>query len=820
MSQETNAWARNLAKEIDSKTRAIDKREREVSKAKEKGRESVVEPYRGLVNRLVDSVRRRLASDLQAGLRVGRSHQGYLRLRDCGIDPDKATYIAVRTTIDKIGHGNKIQPLVMAIGKRIEDEVRLDAFKKAEPKLWAWRRDEMNSRGTTDYEHMRKVYLASMRRLEIEWEEWSLKDRVKVGEFLLNYIYEEGALEKVHVIEPFGKKKKSSVSLVLTEEAQAALKDREGGIRESLKPWMEPMLDVPRDWTTVDDGGYEIHRMPLVKTHNREQLERAAGSEMPLVYAAINSLQQTGWCVNTDVLVTAQELWAKEEGRAGLPPQFGTPEPVRPLDLPDHRDKALLSDEQKALLASYKSEKRGWHETTKRNKSKVVAVCRTLESAERLGDQRFYFPIQLDYRGRFYYVPLFLNPQGDDLARGLLRFAEGKPLGVSGGYWLAVHLANSFGHDKVSLNERAEWTDEHSDQIREVADDPLTNTWWHEADAPFQFLAACLEWDAYQESGEDPEFVSHLPVGLDGTCSGLQHWSAIGRDEFGAAATNLAPSKAPQDIYQLVAQRTIEKLEAKAEQHSIARQWIAYGVDRKLVKRSVMCKPYGVTRYTVLGDLFQQLQERSKEEGDLPFEHLYDAVAYIVPFMMDATNEVIVSAQESMRFVQAVAKQAAKEELPLAWSAPSGFPIYQQIMDERSIRITTNLLGGCNLRFKDGKGYQVDKRRQRTSIAPNLIHSLDASHLTFTIVRASEATEGPLSWSVVHDQVGTHAGDLDEVSRHLNKSFFDLYEDHCPLQAFRTMVADGLGSDADLPPVPERGNFDLNEVLKAEYLFS
>jgi hypothetical protein len=52
----------------------------------------------------------------------------------------------------------------------------------------------------------------------------------------------------------------------------------------------------------------------------------------------------------------------------------------------------------------------------------------------------FYFPHNLDFRGRAYPVPPHLNHLGSDICRGLLKFAEKKPLGKRGLYWLKVHL--------------------------------------------------------------------------------------------------------------------------------------------------------------------------------------------------------------------------------------------------------------------------------------------------------------------------------------------------------------------------------------------
>lgn len=39
----------------------------------------------------------------------------------------------------------------------------------------------------------------------------------------------------------------------------------------------------------------------------------------------------------------------------------------------------------------------------------------------------------------------------------------------------------------------------------------------------------------------------------DGSCNGLQHYAALGRDSVGAASVNLVPSDVPQDVYSSVA---------------------------------------------------------------------------------------------------------------------------------------------------------------------------------------------------------------------------------------------------------------------------
>ena len=98
-------------------------------------------------------------------------------------------------------------------------------------------------------------------------------------------------------------------------------------------------------------------------------------------------------------------------------------------------------------------------------------------------DEAIYYVWTLDWRGRLYPIQPYLNPQGDDVAKSLLEFAEGKPLGERGAYWLKVHLANCYGVDKVSYDDRIAWVEEHHELILDSAKNPLDGQrFWTEAD--------------------------------------------------------------------------------------------------------------------------------------------------------------------------------------------------------------------------------------------------------------------------------------------------------------------------------------------------
>lgn len=147
-----------------------------------------------------------------------------------------------------------------------------------------------------------------------------------------------------------------------------------------------------------------------------------------------------------------------------------------------------------------------------------------------MGDT-FYFPHNVDFRGRAYPLPPHLNHIGDDLSRGLLKFGESRPLGERGLRWLKIHISNLYGYDKASFDDRVVFVDQHLPEIYDSAEKPLEGgRWWTKADDAWQCLAACMELRNALESGDPHAYESNLPTHQDGTCNGLQHYAALGGD--------------------------------------------------------------------------------------------------------------------------------------------------------------------------------------------------------------------------------------------------------------------------------------------------
>jgi DNA-directed RNA polymerase len=139
-----------------------------------------------------------------------------------------------------------------------------------------------------------------------------------------------------------------------------------------------------------------------------------------------------------------------------------------------------------------------------------------------------------------------------DHIRALFRFKHGVRIGQPGIWWLKVSTANCFNEGgritRLPFEERVQWVDENLERIRLIADNPRlglkylkpTNEgklWLEEAADPFQFIAPARELVAAIDAG--PDFVTTLPLPLDASNSGAQHYAMLARDPDGAKLTNL-----------------------------------------------------------------------------------------------------------------------------------------------------------------------------------------------------------------------------------------------------------------------------------------
>ena len=552
-------------------------------------------------------------------------------------------------------------------------------------------------------------------------------------------------------------------------------------------------------------GGYYSIRKPLVKAGHHKHTSTLEDPVSDAVLSAVNIIQAVPWKINNFVLTVMEEIWESGAAIGCVPSAEDEPVPPR---LPDEQWEAM-SDKEKM---QYKAKVAIVHGKNAEMQGKREAFIRKLRLAQELRDQpAIYFPHNLDFRGRIYPMTQDLNPQNDDVAKGLLTFSRGKPLGTRGAKWLAIALANAAGNDKMSMTDREIWTRMHSDQIVRCATHPLeTDFWYRGVDEPWQFLALCKEWLGYVTYGDD--HVCFVAIHVDGSCNGLQHLSAMGRDPVGARATNLTRDPVRQDIYLEVAEE-VKRLVAIDAAAGIpeAVAWLGK-VNRKTVKRAVMTTPYGVT-YRGIRDQLVQDGHTDEIEGQA-----FRQADYLRDKLVDALGKTVRSARDIMAWIQGIALALADHDIPFRWTTPVGMVVQQSYWKMGSKRIKT--LWGDQyinpIEYYEDSTLGLNSRKQSLASAPNVIHSFDAAHLVNTVIMSR--LEGIEDFSFIHDSYGTHPCDVDTLSRILREQFVLQYSEDWLAKLEEEVRS--YAPDVELPERPPLGNFDVTEVLESVYFFS
>ncbi|MFS7993479.1 putative DNA-directed RNA polymerase [Helianthus anomalus] len=576
-------------------------------------------------------------------------------------------------------------------------------------------------------------------------------------------------------------------------------------------PYM-PMLLPPVNWTGYNRGGYLFLPSYIMRTHGAKQqrdvVKRTPKKQLEPVFEALNTLGATKWRVNRKVLGVVDRIWASGGRLADLVDRDDVPVPEEP----DTDDETEIK-KWKWKVKTIKKENRERH-SQRCDIELKLAVARKMKEEE-----GFYYPHNLDFRGRAYPMHPYLNHLGSDLCRGVLEFAEGRPLGASGLKWLKIHLANVFGGgvDKLSHEGRVAFTEEHLVDIYDSSDRPLEGKrWWLNAEDPFQCLATCMNLAEALRSSSPETTVSHMPIHQDGSCNGLQHYAALGRDKLGAAAVNLVQGEKPADVYSGIASRVIEIMRRDAEgdpstdQNAKHARLLVDQVDRKLVKQTVMTSVYGVTYIGARDQIKRRLKERCAIEDEAV---LFAASCYAAKTTLTALGEMFEAARSIMSWLGDCAKVhvIAMKNHPVQWTTPLGLPVVQPYRKLGRHLIKTSLQVLTLQRETD----KVMVKRQRTAFPPNFVHSLDGSHMMMTAIACKEAG---LSFAGVHDSFWTHACDVDQMSVILREKFVELYE--APILENLLESFQKSFPNMEFPPLPERGDFDLKEVLKSPYFFN
>ncbi|KAF0685775.1 Aste57867_22383 [Aphanomyces stellatus] len=533
------------------------------------------------------------------------------------LDPDELAQIAITTTMNHVlmeEDGVKFVKITLAIAKEIQDMLLAKAkdFEKLDRLLKKKKAMAGKSEFDDAMSNKKMIYFQTIRRnltskdaedaerLFATAGKWSKEFQLKLGSGLLELLeqncYADGRAElgdmltsPEHAASHFSDDEPTSIVRVKAfEHAVRYENSRRYGIIRCTKPMYEkimkgdiflpwcarylPMVVPPKPWNGIENGGYLTLPTKIMRLRNDKwQLKCVASGEMDDLVRSLNMLADIPWVINREVFDVVMKLWENGGDFGDLPPRADMPMPEEPLmENYMHIDDGL--EREAKFAADVDQYKKNLRKVEKKNREYNSLRCDTvykLQVAEEFQhEEAIYFPYNMDFRGRVYPIPPNLNHLGSDMSRSLLIFKDKKPLGDRGLYWLKVHLAGLFGIDKCSFDDRVKFVDENMDNILASAANPLGESddcrWWMQAEAPFLTLGVVFDLARAVQHPNPAEYMSNIPVHMDGSCNGLQHYAALGRDQAGAEQVNLVGADKPQDVYTGVATRVIERMEFDA----------------------------------------------------------------------------------------------------------------------------------------------------------------------------------------------------------------------------------------------------------------
>lgn len=403
-------------------------------------------------------------------------------------------------------------------------------------------------------------------------------------------------------------------------------------------------------------------------------------------------------------------------------------------------------------------------------------------------------------------------------------------MGIDGLWWLKVNLANLHGEKaKASLSDRVSFIDENIEHVIDSAKYPLEgHRWWQSAEDPFQALACCKEIQQALEYDNPADYMCHIPIIQDGTCNGLQHYAALGRDTPGAMQVNLIDSDKPQDVYTEVA-NIVEQYRIKdAQTGDVIAQAVEGLITRKVVKQTVMTIVYGVTNFGAN----RQIARKLEEEENYSFTKSQLA-NYITIKIFRAVKSLFTSAREIQEWLKNCAAQISRTDSPVSWETPFGLPVVQPYHKIKRSKTKTGLQQ-IGMVIQTDETEKVNLNKQRNAFAPNFIHSLDASHMLLTAKRMREFN---LTFASVHDSFWTHACDVKTMNQVCREEFVNLHSLPILENLHSSLVEKHGGQKMISGPyivqgtkesrkhviidnLPKKGNLDIKEVLDSTYFFS
>ena len=743
------------------------------------------------------------------------------------IEPEEMVHLALMTMLDHVADRNiptfPMSKVFMTIGTRIEDQAKMNYIKAIDP-LFFERLVKYHLKKNDTYKKKiqrvdAEIDYRAMDNPEIEWKSWTPEDRIAIGSWA-SWLIQQSTNWFAEVTmpprkgDPFGTTK----YLVLSREGIKERKKLED-IQLERTYSAYPMLTPPIPWSANSRGGYILPAPGQISKLIHGFDVETKPSQKALDF--INNLQSQKYRVNRfilDILLTLSrgnhsigKFKSMGRGKTKLeidPQVWNLPDtdPEKRQYFIEIMQMRATEDKKVAQAISPQA---------------ILAVARTMDAY----DEPFYQPCFFDTRLRAY--PLsHLQSQGTDWHKALLIFDHGGDITADNledsKRIYEIAIANTWGNkiEKLSFDDRVAWSQKHvQENIEDILENPLSRqsmTIWTKADEPFQHLALLREYKDCIINWK-PGTIAHVPIGFDATCSGLQLLGSFVKDPETCRLVNVLPSDKPQDAYGAVAQKArdilsdIERWTKLAGREDDVEHGIPVEkIDRSVAKKVVMLTPYGGSYDTLVG----HVRDATKDWG-ISVRDAHTLTKALIQGMSEAVPGF--SALNGW-FKQAAGLVMETGADHIKWTTPTGSTIVQSYKISGTQLVNTIAFGVSSYKKHDHYGSthtvtwddsgekEVNKRKNRTALAANWTHSMDASVLQ----EAFHDFEHP--FTTVHDCLYTTAPTMTQALDKLRSAFVTV----TTYDALTQFLEDNE-IDYTLPPI---GDADVTSALASEYLFS
>ena len=613
----------------------------------------------------------------------------------------------------------------------------------------------------------------------------------------------------------------------------------------------EPITYIPEDYKSYISGGYKTIHNSLCKKETNNYFEEVKKADLSDLLEVVNTIQKTSFAIHKktyDVInyYYTNELELIAENGANIIPSriIGndkieiTDEIKKALDI--NKEKNDLYKQHKAgskIIKNFVKKHEKWldiardyktaikrqiiSENTNRGKLTQYAFSVDRSARELLGKE-FYLPVQLDARGRQYYVP-YLNPQSTDFVKGLFTFSKKEKISTNFKdedlRQFFIQGANEFGQDKLIDDRKVDFILENIQNIVETANNPFSeDSFWKKADKPVIFLQFCFEFKEYINAvAKDQDyFETSLILFSDGKCNGIQHLSAISRDKTAGKLVALEDEdEILTDIYQTVGKKCEQIIKKccskkatkfkksvkyegewievdyimtddgfcfKKKYIDVLKKWKKFGVKRSIAKQPTMTIPYNSKRSGRTSQIVSALREMEEKGEKIPFSFL--EIEKAAEIMADITYEackiVMPNVIKLMLLLEALAKAFSKVSTNgyiLIESLYFNFPFIQKYnkMDQEKVRVQHR----CEtfvLNYKR-ETEKLSLNSMANSFPPNIIHLLDAVHM-FLVIQEMKKRYTDIQFCCVHDSYGVSPKYSKELNDVIREQFVRLYTEN------------------------------------------